>query len=165
MFESQSKLAEEISDLLLVVREVATGRYACLVEPEKTLFENPSEGGHDLAALQAFLEDRRSALFSLPSAMASGEPMEDVFAGWDRDEFFLAFLNGDQSGPALNIAGRMRPDNECFVDKFPRRVLGRGIRHRREDRHCQQRRQGNRFLLHVSLRSSIRGVPAQLRRA
>ncbi len=94
MFESPSKLAEEISDLLLVVREVAGGRYACLVEPEKTLFENPSEGGHDLAALQAFLEDRRSALFSLPSAMASEEPMEDVFAGWDRDEFFLAFLNG-----------------------------------------------------------------------
>jgi len=94
VFESHSKLAEEISDLLLVVREVARGRYACLVEPEKTLFENPSEGGHDLAALQAFLEDRRSALFSLPSAMASGEPMEDVFAGWDRDEFFLAFLNG-----------------------------------------------------------------------
>ena len=94
MFESPSKLAEEISELLLVVREVARGRYACLVEPEKTIFENPSEAGHDLAALQAFLEDRRSALFSLPSAMASEEPMEDVFAGWNHDEFLLAFLNG-----------------------------------------------------------------------
>jgi len=94
VFESSSKLAEEIADLLLLVREVARGRYACLVEPGKTVFESPSEGERDLGALQAFLNERRSALFSLPSAMASEEPMEDVFAGWDHDEFLLAFLNG-----------------------------------------------------------------------
>lgn len=92
MFESSQRLAEEIGDLLDAIRALARGRYACLIEPKGIVFERP-EGG-EAWALRRLLAEKSTALFSLPPAMASGEPMEDIFEGWERDEFFLAFING-----------------------------------------------------------------------
>lgn len=44
--------------------------------------------------LRRFLEQRTEALFRIPAALAEGAEMEDVFADWEADGFFLAFVNG-----------------------------------------------------------------------
>jgi len=95
VFESRDRLAEEIGGLLDAFRDLGAGRYACLLEPKGRLpFESamPESEGHWM--LRRFLEQRTEALFRLPAAMAANEPMEDVFADWDDDAFFLAFING-----------------------------------------------------------------------
>jgi hypothetical protein len=45
-------------------------------------------------ALKRFLDQRREALFRIPTALATGDDLDDVFAEWEDDEFFLAFVNG-----------------------------------------------------------------------
>ena len=94
MFESSERLAREIGVLLDVIRELAAGRYACLVEPRKTLFESAESGDGSVARLRSFLEQKRAALFTLPARLAAEEPMDDLFAEWEQDGFFMAFLNG-----------------------------------------------------------------------
>ena len=94
MFESRERLAEEVRGLLDAFRALGDGRFACLLEPKGLLFESaePEAEGHWM--LRRFLEQRAEALFRIPAAMASGEEMEDVFADWGDDGFFLAFING-----------------------------------------------------------------------
>lgn len=94
MFESSERLAGEIGDLLDAIRGAAGSRYACLLEPKAIVFERAEPDFREAWALKRFLEQRSAALFEIPASLASGEAMEDVFAGWDEDEFFLAFING-----------------------------------------------------------------------
>jgi hypothetical protein len=93
MFESRTRLAQEIAGLVKALREVAEGRYACLVDRKAVLFEDAVAGstGWDL---KQFLEERREILFTLPAAMAGEGPESDIFEDWAQDDFFLAFLNG-----------------------------------------------------------------------
>jgi hypothetical protein len=115
MFESRDRLEEEIGGLLDAFRTLGGGRYACLLEPKgRLLFESaePRSEGHWM--LRRFLEQRTEALFRLPSAMASGEAMEDVFADWEDDAFFLAFINGRV---ALLVAC---PDPEALKEQAER---------------------------------------------
>ena len=93
MFESKQKLAEDICRVLQALREQAGGRYACLVEAKCILFESPEPEDRESWALRRLLEERRAALLAIPKGMASGEPIEDVFEGWDHDELFLAVIN------------------------------------------------------------------------
>jgi hypothetical protein len=94
MFESRERLEEEIHGLLDALRALGDGRFACLLEPKGLLFESaePAAEGHWM--LRRFLEQRTDALFRIPAALASGGPTEDVFADWEADGFFLAFVNG-----------------------------------------------------------------------
>ena len=94
MFESRERLEEEIHGLLDALRALGDGRFACLLEPKGLLFESaePEAEGHWM--LRRFLEQRTEALFRIPAALASGGPTEDVFADWEADGFFLAFVNG-----------------------------------------------------------------------
>ena len=94
MFESSERLGREIATLLDGVRLEAGGRYACLVDARRLLFESHADDDEGLSRLRALLERRRGALFALPRQLAGEEPMEDVFEGWDGDDFFLAFING-----------------------------------------------------------------------
>jgi hypothetical protein len=93
MFESRTRLAQEIAGLLKALREEAEGRYACLVDRKTVVFEDAAEGstGWDL---RQFLDERREVLFTLPAAMAGEGPEADLFEDWSQDDFFLAFLNG-----------------------------------------------------------------------
>lgn len=93
MFESREKLGGEIGSLLDVLREMAHGRYACLVEPSGIVFESVPEPPEEAWMLRQFLKERAASLFTLPAAMDAGGPSEDVFADWSQDEFFLAFFN------------------------------------------------------------------------
>jgi hypothetical protein len=94
VFESSRRLSGELLELLQAIRGLAGGRYACVVEPKGILFETPEPEGREAWALRRFLEDKCAALFAIPRAMAEGTDLDDAFAGWQEDEFFLAFLNG-----------------------------------------------------------------------
>ena len=125
MFESPRKLSEDIVRLLEVIRDQAGARYACLVEPQKSLFETPEGGDRDLAALRSFLERRRASLFCLPAGLIEGTPLEDVFADWERDEFLLAFLNGRV---ALVVACPEAESARQRVDRSLRALVDRLLR-------------------------------------
>jgi len=93
MFESRTRLAEDIKGLVGALRDVGNGRYACLLDRKAVLFDDaaPDQPGW---ALRQFLEQRREALFALPAAMAGEGPETDLFEDWVEDDFFLAFVNG-----------------------------------------------------------------------
>jgi hypothetical protein len=94
MFESTQRLREQIDGLLEAVRTRADGRYACVLEPTRILFESVAPGWPEAWTLRRLVEQRGDALFALPSGMESGAPLEDVFEGWREDEFLLAVING-----------------------------------------------------------------------
>ena len=94
MFESSRRLSAEVLELLEAVRGLGAGRYACVVEPKGILFESPEPEDREAWALRRFLEEKCAALFAIPKALAGGEAMDDAFADWHEDEFFLAFING-----------------------------------------------------------------------
>jgi hypothetical protein len=95
VFESKQRLAADVVTLLQALRQQADGRYACVMEPARLLFESPGpdQPGAD-AGLRAFLDQRRAAVFAIPAGMAGDAPMDDAFEGWQGDEFLLAFFNG-----------------------------------------------------------------------
>jgi hypothetical protein len=94
MFESAQRLSEQIEGLLEAIRTEARGRYACLLEPTRVLFESVAPAWQEAWTLRRLVEQQGAALFAVPGRMASGEPMEDVFEGWRDDEFLLAVING-----------------------------------------------------------------------
>jgi hypothetical protein len=98
MFESESRLREDVLGLLATILEAAEARYACVVEPSGVRFQIAEPADATWPSRQ-FLEGRLAKLFSIPGALAKDEPIEDVFAEWESpagaaDEFFLAFVNG-----------------------------------------------------------------------
>jgi hypothetical protein len=114
MFESRARLEEEIRGLLDALRGMGEGHYACLFDAKRLLMESadPQSEGHWM--LRRFLEPRLAALFTLPGAMESGGPAEDVFEDWVKDAFFLAFINGRV---AVLVAC---PDPEALKEKAER---------------------------------------------
>jgi hypothetical protein len=114
VFESRERLADDIRHLLDAVRQEAGGRYACLMEPGRILFESPEPEDREDWILRRLLEERSAALFSLPHSMAREGPAEDLFEGWEQDDFLLAFVNGRV---ALAVAC---PDAEAVRDAVMR---------------------------------------------
>jgi hypothetical protein len=95
MFDSQERLKQDITAMLEALRTMASGRYACVVDPKGVRFESPSEPeDREGWALRRLLEERRQALFGLPAALESGAELADVFEGWEHDEVLLAVING-----------------------------------------------------------------------
>ena len=94
MFESRERLREEIELLLGAIREQGRGRYACLLDARQVLFESAEPGESGLWALRQLFDRKREALLGIPGRLAREERMDDIFAGWDDDEFFLAVVNG-----------------------------------------------------------------------
>ena len=86
MFESPQRLGQQIEGLLEAIRARAGGRYACLLEPTRILFESKDPGWQEAWTLRRLVEQRGAALFALPAGMESGAPVEDVFEGWSDDE-------------------------------------------------------------------------------
>jgi hypothetical protein len=96
MFESKGRLQDDIATLLEAIRASAGGRYACVMEPERILFESPEPEGNEITTLRRLLDVGARAIFALPAAMAAeGEgPASDPFEGWGHDDLLLVFLNG-----------------------------------------------------------------------
>jgi hypothetical protein len=99
VFESSHSLSEEIQGLLGAIRVLAGGRYACLLDHERVLFESADEASGGQWVLRQYLDRRRALLFCLPDAMAAGTELDDLFAEWEspagepEDEFLLVFVN------------------------------------------------------------------------
>jgi len=87
------KIEEDIGTLLAAIRGLADGRYACLLEPAGILFEDPEPEEAALKTLHTFLHAYRSQLFTIPDGLAAQGPAEDIFDGWEEDDFYLAFIN------------------------------------------------------------------------
>ena len=93
MIVSKDGLREDIAAVLEAIRVEAAGRYACVLDPKGILFERPEPLDDDGVALHRLLQERREELFAIPRALAAESEPPDVFARWERDEFFLAFVN------------------------------------------------------------------------
>ncbi len=91
MFESTHRLREDALGLLDALRSLAGGRYAAIFEAKGVLLESPA-GGDD--ALRRFVESHARALLEIPVALHSGGELPDHFSDWEREAFFLAFVNG-----------------------------------------------------------------------
>lgn len=98
MFESDARLREDVLGLLATIRDAAEARYVCVVDRTGVRFESaePEEGTWPS---RQYLEGRLGRLFSIPQALATDTPIEDVFDEWQspvglEDEFLLAFVNG-----------------------------------------------------------------------
>lgn len=95
MFESSRRLHEDVRGLVEAMRTLGEGRYAVLFDRKGPLLETPPGGEKGGWALRDFVQKHAEALFRIPAALHDPElPMEDTFAGWTEDEFFLAFVNG-----------------------------------------------------------------------
>jgi hypothetical protein len=88
---SAERLRDEIRRLLDALRHSAAGRYACVMEPDRIVFESQSEPQRELSG---FLRERGEQVFAIPRRLADDDAMDDVFEAWDDDEFFLAVING-----------------------------------------------------------------------
>jgi hypothetical protein len=93
MFESDSRLQADVLGLMDAILGLGDGRYACLVEKGGIILETPEPEDGRATALRHVVESRREAILRLASALAQDQPMEDAFADWPDDEFFVAVLN------------------------------------------------------------------------
>jgi hypothetical protein len=96
VFESGERLARDVAEALAVLRSLGRGRYACILEREGIVLEDPdpAEVGPAGVALRALLASRSRALLAIPEGLASDAPMDDVLGDSGDDEFLLAILNG-----------------------------------------------------------------------
>jgi hypothetical protein len=95
MFESRGRLHEEVQGLVDAVRTLGEGRYAALFDKKGLLLETPPDGREGEWALRDFVQKHAEALFRIPATLQDADrAMDDVFADWTEDEFFLAFVNG-----------------------------------------------------------------------
>jgi hypothetical protein len=95
MFQSKEKLQEDVRSLVEALRRLGEGRYAVLFDPKGVLLESAEERlAEGQWVLRRLIQARAEDLFRLPAALHGGQEMEDLFADWESDEFFLAFLNG-----------------------------------------------------------------------
>ena len=94
MFDSSERLKTEILALLDGMRASASGRYACVLEPDRILFETPEPEDAAGWGLRRLIEERSASIFAIPGGLETGQEMDDVFGEWEEDEFFLAVING-----------------------------------------------------------------------
>ncbi len=91
VFESESRLREDVLGLLEGLRSVAAGRYALVFEAKGVLLESPECGDF---ALRRFVDERARSLLEIPAALHAGGELPDHFADWGAEAFFLALVNG-----------------------------------------------------------------------
>jgi len=94
MFETRETLAGEIRGLVASLRGLGGGRYACVLERKGVLFEDEDAEVPAPWALRRFLEQHAAAVFAIPGTLRTEVPIDDAFAEWEEDAFFLAFVNG-----------------------------------------------------------------------
>ena len=95
MFESTRRLREDIEALLDALRHMVDGQYACVMEPDKVLFESLApEADHEDDTLRRIVERNGRLIFTLPQTVADETaPADDPFADWDREEICLVIVN------------------------------------------------------------------------
>jgi hypothetical protein len=93
MLESQSRLRGDVVDILDSLVALGGGAYAAVFDAKAVLAEH-SERDEGRSPLRGLVEANGEALLRLPGALQRGEELDDHFAGFERDEFLLAVVNG-----------------------------------------------------------------------
>lgn len=93
MFESAKRLREDVAGLLGALCSLGGGRYAAVFDRTGLVAET-DQPGDTSSDVRPFVRKHTSDLLGIPAAMKRDEPFDDPFAAWDRDEFFLAVVNG-----------------------------------------------------------------------
>lgn len=94
MFETRSRLHEDVSVLLGVLRDISEGAYVSLLDRTGVLAESASPDASVVPKLRGVIAERTESIFALPGAMAADGPTEDVFEGFAGLGFLVAILNG-----------------------------------------------------------------------
>jgi hypothetical protein len=125
VFETREKLAGEIRDAVASLRALAGGRYACVLEPTRVLFEDEDADAPPVWGLRRFLEQHAADVFTIPGTLHTEAPADDVFAAWEDEAFFLAFVNG-RVGVVVacpdpgSLEAQARPLLKALVDRLIR---------------------------------------------
>ena len=94
MFESKTRLQEDVRALLDALRQQGEGDYAILFDSKGALLESPGDPTGGEWVLRRLVQAHAEELFGLPAALRGEGEVSDLFEAWTEDEFFLAFLNG-----------------------------------------------------------------------
>jgi hypothetical protein len=111
MFPSTDRLSDDIRSCLDLFLTLGQGSYACVLDAQGIRFETPQASIGGAAGLREIIRERRAAILAIGGRLASDEPMEDVFAGWEEDDLFVAVIN---SRVALIVVG---PEPERLRDQ------------------------------------------------
>jgi hypothetical protein len=94
MFESETRLRRDVQEILESLRGLGGGWFAAVFEKSGILVESVAEARADAPELRHLLQAEAEPLLRLPGELQSGEADRDLFAGFARDEFLLAVVNG-----------------------------------------------------------------------
>ena len=95
MFESATRLRKDVTEMLDALRALGSSRYAAVFDAAEVIAESPSEANEGEWALRRLLQGATAeTLLRVPRALASGEPLDDLFSEFGDEEFLLAVVNG-----------------------------------------------------------------------
>jgi hypothetical protein len=124
MFESETKLRQDVGGMLEALRELGAGRYAAVFDARAVIAESPAETHDGEWGLRRLLQDRGAAVLQLPAALHGGEEMGDLFSDWTEDEFLLAVVNGKVGVlVACADAARLEADSGRLLQALVDRLL------------------------------------------
>jgi hypothetical protein len=94
MFESKTRLQEDVRALLDALRQQGEGDYAILFDSKGALLESPGDPTGGEWVLRRLVQAHAEELFGLPAALRGEGEVSDLFEHFEQHEFFLALLNG-----------------------------------------------------------------------
>jgi hypothetical protein len=124
MFESETKLRQDVAGMLESLRELGEGRYAAVFDARAVIAESPAGTHEGERVLRRLLQDRGAAVLRVPAALDGGDEMGDLFSEWTADEFLLAVVNGRVGVlVACADAARLEADSERLLHALVDRLL------------------------------------------
>ncbi len=94
MFESESRLRQDVLDILDSLRGLGGGSFAAVFDTRTIVAESAAEDASGAPALRRLLAGEAASLLRLPGALQRGDEIGDLFASFEADEFLLAVVNG-----------------------------------------------------------------------
>jgi hypothetical protein len=136
MFESGTRLRKDVSEMLDALRALGSARYAAVFDAAEVIAESPSEGHEGEWALRRLLQGGTAeTLLRVPRALASGEPLDDLFSDFADEEFLLAVVNGKLGVlVACADADRLKAESAGLLPTLFDRLLRLDDRYRLDER-------------------------------
>jgi hypothetical protein len=94
MFESETRLRQDVVDILDSFRGLGEGAFAAVFDARAIVAESAAEDAESAPALRRLLAGEAASLLRLPGALQRGDETSDLFASFEKDEFLLAVVNG-----------------------------------------------------------------------
>lgn len=123
MFESDTRLRQDVVDILDSLVELGDGRYAAIFD-SRALVAESRRGEEGAQALRSLVRGEAKALLLLPTSVARGERVSDPFESFEEDAFLLAVVNGKVGLlVACADASRLEKDSERLLRALVDRLL------------------------------------------